>query len=86
MRCPQGGGLIHVEQDEVILNPVQQTQLMASMDAKNALASNSMKETNELLKGILGATSRERTIVTDSQVKQISYTGGLGGPEIPAYS
>lgn len=37
------------------------------------------RETNELLKGILGATSNEKTIVTDSQVKRISYTGGLGG-------
>ena len=38
-----------------------------------------MNETNELLRGIFAATSSERTIVTDSQVKRISYTGGLGG-------
>ena len=78
--------MVRVEQDEVILNPVQQTQLMASMDAKNALASNSMDEVIPILKGILGATSNEKTIVTDSQVKRISYTGGLGGPDIPAYT
>ena len=45
-----------------------------------------MSKMEGLLEGILGATSSERTIVTDSQVKRISYTGGLGGREIPAYS
>ena len=38
-----------------------------------------MSKMEGLLEGIFRATSSEKTIVTDSQVKRISYTGGLGG-------
>ena len=77
--------MVHVERDEVILTPVQQTQLMATMDANRGSTSLSDADACRIGKAMAN-NMRFETTVTNKQ-QQIIIDGALnpiGGKPLTA--